>query len=173
MCSKKTFEAEARRVRNGVSPSETTPGLPTFRFVVSCDGNAHAVLASARVLMEAVSSRCAEGWPVADNWVESFPSSFLQACGPELTDAEAEAWLRRWDQLSDADRRAEEAERAWSVQDWLYWVSPENRSWLWWDATAVDPETISVAVVASEWPFPWGALAWLFRGNGAREVAPE
>jgi hypothetical protein len=38
---------------------------------------------------------------------------------------------------------------------------------------AVVPEGLLLAVVVIDWPFPWGALAWLFKAAGTDTVTAE
>jgi len=75
--------------------------------------------------------------------------------------------------LPDDEQERLEAIEGWSLSSWLYWLQPAERQWRWWDALIKDDDTVIVAVEVDGWPFPWGALAWLFKGCGADSVEPE
>ena len=53
-------------------------------------------------------------------------------------------------------------------------MKPENRQWFWWDAKVLEQyDHIALAIEVEAWPFPWGALRWLFRAAGASAVEAE
>ncbi len=64
-------------------------------------------------------------------------------------------------------------EKEWSLEDWLYWMEPDNRTWTWWDGCEKDSDRLAVALEVSEWPFPWGAFSWLLVATGAKTVDAE
>jgi hypothetical protein len=74
--------------------------------------------------------------------------------------------------MSTVERDLEESNAKWSLANWLAWMEPDERSWLWWDADVVDDEHLLVSVAIDSWPFGWGAISWLFRGSGAVECVP-
>ncbi|MBI2685208.1 MAG: hypothetical protein HYX27_02755 [Acidobacteria bacterium] len=84
------------------------------------------------------------------------------------------AHLDRWRQMSPEEQAKTEEERSWPLADWLYWMDPSRRRWWWWDAQELpDLDHIVLAVEVNDWPFPWGALRWLFRAAGASSVVAE
>jgi hypothetical protein len=90
-----------------------------------------------------------------------------------MTKEESERWLARWRKLAPIQQAKEEAEKRWTLVDWLYWFDDQNRQWTWWDAVVEGSDTIQVAAEVKCWPFPWGALRWLFKASGATKVEAE
>lgn len=170
---KAAYESELFRVEHGPQVGESIPGIGTVRFVVTCDGNSEQVLLNTKAVMKVISRQCADGWREDADWQSMLPAGFIEACAREMTEQEAEAWLKHWQNLSESEREVEERERQWSLLNWLYWLGPNERAWQWWDAQATDDSSIAVAIAVNSWPFPWGALSWLFRGNGAISVEAE
>ncbi len=164
---KAAYESELNRIKHGPQAGESIPGIGTVRFVVTCDGNSEQVLQNAKAVMEVISRQCADDWREDANWRSMLPTDFVEACAEEMTEQEAEVWLKRWQSLGEPEREIEERERRWSLQNWLYWLSPDKRAWQWWDAQVINDSGIAIAIAVESWPFPWSALAWLFRGNGA------
>jgi len=167
------FISELVRLEHGPKDTDQIPGIGTVRFIVKCNADAADVLAIAKTTMTVVSRVCANGWDESLNLETLLPKRFVQACAADMTRSEADAWLAHWQQLSPEARAQEEKSRVWSLANWLHWMSPSERTWLWWDAVILDKNYVVVAVAVEEWPFPWGALSWLFRGCGALEVSPE
>lgn len=156
---------------SGASPEMKPWGLGTVRFVAICDRDAEGVVERVKTVLRVINHH-SENWPSDTTWRDVLPDWFVAYCVPEKTVEESEAWLARWRKLSDSKKREAEEVRGWSLSNWLYWMTPENRQWYWWDA-AVIPEGVAVAAVVMDWPFPWGALAWLFKAAGARSVIAE
>jgi len=167
------FISEAKRLK--VSPPEgTVPGgMGTVQFVADCPGNAAVVLQRVKEVLSIASEHTLSGWPPDEQWRSLLPAWFLAACAPEQTQAEADKWMAWWRTLPREQQIRVDQEKEWSLHSWLYWMKPENRIWTWWDARAIDTNTVIVAVEVTFWPFPWGALRWLFRAAGARQLESE
>ena len=163
---------ELRRLVEGPEKNETIPGLGLVRFVVVCNGNAVAVLETATAVMRVVCLGFSQGFKDEINWRSVLPVRFSGACAKEMSPEESERWLKRWQSLSDQEREEEERNRTWSLDNWMYWMDPRERSWQWWDAVIVSPDRINVSLVVNSWPFGWGAVSWLFRGSGASDALP-
>jgi hypothetical protein len=164
---------ELRRLRYGPRVTESIGGLGTVRFVVHCPRNADKVLNRAKEVLELVLSHSTDPGMTIDKWRMLLPEWFIGMCGDELTREEADKWLLWWKALSPQEQIRVEREQAWSLSDWLYWFKPEQREWHWWDATIENANTIRLAVIVEEWPFPWDALRWLFTASGASSLEPE
>lgn len=165
------IEGELHRIRHG---AETMPsdGLGIVGFtVLTDDANPSQLLDKVRLVLKIIDEADVHRWPTVDEWSSLLPQWFVSACAPEMSREEAQRWLARWETLSDEERHAEEVGKPWALADWLYWMEPERRSWWWWGADTGDE--VRVLVQVDEWPFPWGALAWLLRAAGARDVLPE
>lgn len=167
------LERELRHLLDGVAADERPAGLGTVRFIAQCAGNSWQVLSKAKAVLTKVDQVAIEGWPANSAWREVLPDWFIARSAPEQTREQAEASLKRWQALSPDEQVRVEREKAWSLLDWLYWFQPENRTWFWWDAAEQDANKIVIAVEVDGWPFPWAALAWLFRAAGATRVDTE
>jgi hypothetical protein len=165
------IEGELRRLRHGAE-GMLADGLGTVGFGVQvAKHKATEVIAKATSVLEILDESSLERWPTLEEWRTLLPFWFVAACSPEMTPEEAETWLVRWQRLTDAERRAEEAGKPWSLANWLYWMDPDRRGWWWWEYQ--QEPGLRVIVQVDEWPFPWGALAWLLRAAGAIDVVPE
>ncbi len=165
---------ELRRLSIRPAADERPSGLGTVRFHVTAEKDASAVLDRAREVLEAVLRvQLRQETVVLGEWAEALPQWFTDQCAPELTRAEAQAYLERWRSLTPSQQEVEGKTKRWALADWLYWFESERRSWAWWDGVVVDESNIVIAVKTDEWPFPWGALSWLFRASGAMSVEPE
>ena len=167
------LEDEFRRLNGGVQSDEMPEGLGTVRFVVECPGNAAEVADHAKQVLLVVNQNSRSAWPTESEWFNLLPDWFVAACAPEMTQGEAEDYLTWWKSLPDDEQVRVKKEQRWSVQDWLYWLHPDERAWYWWDALDVDANALIVAVVIYDWPFPWDALEWLLRSAGATRVDSE
>ncbi|MHB0968391.1 MAG: hypothetical protein ACYC7A_04830 [Thermoanaerobaculia bacterium] len=164
---------ELQHLVTGPEPGETPEGIGLVRFDIRCDGDASGVLGRMRDVLGVVAGQRGVGWPALDEWRRHLPAWFVAACAPEMTSAEADESLARWQQLSPAEQQREEEQRAWSLGDWLYWFEPAQRTWYWWDATVESDQHARIAIAVESWPFPWGALKWLARAAGAQAIEPE
>lgn len=164
---------EHERLRH-LTPPETKPmGLGTVRFIGHTESSPQQVIARARAVMAVINENSFTEWPDIGIWKRELPVWFVEQCAPEMTQDEAEAELARRMALNAAERAKVANEARWTLANWLYWLEPENRQWFWWDAAILAPNHFAVAVEVVEWPFPSGALIWLFRVAGARELRPE
>lgn len=145
-------------------------GVGTVRFTVEVDGDPSEVFRRARQVLTVIDEHALSGWPGLEEWRRRLPAWFVAACAPEMSQDEQDAWLAQWRSLNDEDRAAMDAAQPWSLDNWLYWMEPENRQWWWWSAT-VNPPTLAAEVEG--WPFPWGALSWLLQAAGATAVRSD
>ena len=162
---------ELRRLNYGPQKDETVHGVGIVQFIVTCTSNPESVLNRVRSLLSLVDQIALEGWLSDKQWISRLPKWFVGACATQKTPEEAERWLMWWKSLAREEQANEEANAIWSLENWTYWMKYENRQWYWWDAKLANDDThIFVAVQAESWPFPWGALRWLFRAAGASDV---
>lgn len=165
---------ELRRVANGPSSGEKPNGIGIIRFLVRCPIEANVVLVKAKTVLKAVDEAALAGWPANGEPVPNLPEWFTSACVAEMSSEQAQQWLGWWKSLPPEEQTRAEIERDWSLQNWLYWMEPRNRQWFWWDAKLLeDYDSIALAIEVKAWPFPWGALRWLFRATGASAVEAE
>jgi hypothetical protein len=168
------LENELRRLGNGPFPKERSGGLGTVSFSVRCPIGPADVLARAKDVLKIIDEATFKGWPGGNASSPNLPKWFVLACVEEMTTEQAKQWLDWWRSLPAKDQAKVELEKDWSLDNWLYWMEPSNRQWFWWDAKILeDSELIEVAIEVEAWPFPWGALRWLFRAAGAAAMEAE
>ena len=137
-------------------------------FEVKIEGrDLRQIIGRAEDVLMTVDRQVARGWPAAAKWREVLPEWFVNACAPEMTESESEAWLKRWDGMSEEERAIEESSKSWSLLDWIYWMHPEHRTWFW---QGTDASSGRVRVACDSWPFPSGYLFWLLKAAGAERM---
>jgi len=170
------IEAELQRLKNVPSLGESSGGIGVVRFVAHCPLGADEVLVKVISLLRAVDEIALQptSWPADEQWALKLPEWFTSACSAPMTQQQAERWLAWWKGLPTGEQARAEIEKDWSLDNWLYWMRPENRQWFWWDAKILDGcNNVIVVVQVESWPFPWGALRWLFKAAGASTLEPE
>ena len=131
------------------------------------------VVEKAKAVLRVINERSLGSWPSDADWGRLLPSWFVERCEPVKSEAESQAWLAWWRGLSDDQMADVERNQAWTLDGWLYSLTPDQRRWFWWDAVPLTEHNFVVAVEAHEWPFPSGALGWLLRASGADRVEAE
>jgi hypothetical protein len=56
------------------------------------------------------------------------------------------------------------------MPDWLFWMTPGERQWFWWESRVDTASTATVVIEVSGWPTAVGALRWLLEVAGASTV---
>jgi len=161
---------ELRRIQDGPGIAEKPQGLGTVEFTVTCSGNSWKVLTKVKEVLRIISSTCYNKLPLDNEWFKILPDWFIAQCVPEMSSEQIEEWLVWWRKLSNEEQIKADREKKWSLLDWVYWFEEDNRVWFWWDAIEKSPNLLLVYVEVREWPFPWGALRWLFKAAGAIDV---
>jgi hypothetical protein len=128
------------------------------------------VLARCRQVLEVVLPTPASTWPALAEWAQVLPGWFVDGCSPTESRDEAEKWLAWWRSLPLAEQAKAASERPWTLEGWLYWVHPDQRTWSW-AGSGVGEGVLVVEVESKEWPTAIGSLEWLLRVAGADEVA--
>ena len=154
-------------------PDKSIEHMGTVRFIAKCNHDAPSVLARAKEILLIANEHAFDYGQYDERWLSIFPQWFLNACEPEkpmdLRIKESEEFRNLpWD-----EKVRQATDDKWSALDWTSWILPEDRIWIWWDAICTDYDTIVVAVEVTDWPFPSGALDWLFRACGAVSVDAE
>lgn len=168
------LQNELRRLASGPLPNEKPDGLGSVTFTISCANGAKDVLTRAKIVLSRVDDAVFAGWPANGRSKPAMPDWFVSACAQPMSSEQATQWLSWWKRLPSDEQARAEREKNWSLDDWLYWMEPDNRQWFWWDAkTSQERSLIALAVEVDAWPFPWGALRWLFRAAGASDVKAE
>ncbi len=164
---------ERRHLETGPRVDESPGGAGVISVAVSCDGHAERLLDGLREVMSVVAAHQDGDWPPLDRWRDLLPAWFVEACAPERSPAETDAWLERWRALPPAEQRAAEQAAGWSLADWLFWLEPDERRWFWWDGATIDSNTLRVDIEVAGWPAPLGALDWLVRTCGGTVITVD
>ncbi|PJR62406.1 hypothetical protein [Raoultella sp. T31] len=168
---------ERKRLACAPSLSDKPTGIGSVRFVVSCESNAEHIMSLAKEVLKVISDAYETEWPDLVSWKEMLPDFFVDSFEPEISKEDMDKRIAYRNSLPWKEQQKLLADEKWSLDSWLYWLEPENRTWFWWDAALLEEpirETyFIVAVVVLEWPFPWGALKWLFKACGALDVVSE
>ncbi len=156
----------------GSPGTEVKPlGAGIVKFRVMTKEPAPIVLNRVRSVLSVIDETAmVNKWPDDAAWTARLPKWFVAGCAPTMTEREANSWLIKWNKMSAVEKAKAEEEKAWSIDNWLYWMQPENRQWYWWDAEAVEEVAALVAIEVEAWPFPWGSLKWLLKVAGATSV---
>ena len=120
-----------------------------LRYVVEAPDPA-VVIARAADVLRVVLERSDPTWPSLDEWRRVLPTWFVAGFAPETTG---------------------QGQDAWTLEAWLSWLEPDERSWFWWGAEHRGGR-VEVLVDVDSWPYPDGALHWLLHVAGASAVDP-
>ncbi|MDP3237770.1 MAG: hypothetical protein Q8N26_33585 [Myxococcales bacterium] len=120
-------------------------GLYPLELTARC-AHPDEVLQRARSVLEVVLRADPDEWPSAETWREQLPAWFTAACASE-------------------DRKT-----AWTLENFVYWFTPDLREWWWWQAEVNGPESFVIVLLSHEVDPPHEALVWLLRTAGATEI---
>jgi hypothetical protein len=163
---------EQRHLTTGPRPDEVPTGVDLVEVTATGNDKPQVILDRCKSVLMTLLDYPEARWPTTQEWARLLPGWFVAASAPQLSREEAEQWLARWQTLTPAEKAAAEREQRWSLDDWLYWVTPAERQWFWWDAH-VEDGTLRVTVEIIGWPAPLGTLDWLLRAAGATEISHE
>jgi hypothetical protein len=141
----------------------------TIAVRVTCSAGSTACLSRMRDVLDRIES-APSPWPEVAEWERTLPPWFVAACATPMSRAEEDAFLRRWREMSDAERARESEAQQWSLPDWLYWMEPEQSAWRWITSSLVGAHELEVTLAIHDWPTPLGAFEWLAKTAGADHV---
>lgn len=141
-------------------------------FVLDCDSHADESLFRIVAVLKVMVS-CTDSEEVMQRAGQLLPEWFVVQFAPRMSEKEEAEWLEEWEHMTDAERVNAVREERWSLEEWVYWFRHDVRVWTWSGARVRDDGRLEVCVETTELPFPTGALHWLFRACGAREVVAE
>jgi hypothetical protein len=157
----------------GPEAAEKPSGLGIVRFIAQCPDRLPEVLEKSITVLKIMNEHCTGEWPSDQKWTKLLPTWFVSRCVPQQSIEQTEQWLAWWKALPPEEQSRVEEEKDWSLPNWTYWFQPHNRQWYWWDAEALDDDTLIVSVEVDAWPFSWGSLRWLLLAAGADRVDAE
>ena len=167
------METELRRLRSGLRQGEFVQGLCVDVFDAVTDLPPDQLIERAHdVMLRVVARGIPELWPSDEEWPALLPDWFVEACAPEKSYEEAMQEERRWQTLSPEQRMAEAGLKKWDLSSWVYWMVPEERWWLWWDAGVSDDGTAIFGIdrLGDWYPELPGEFVWMLKACGATDV---
>lgn len=162
-------DLERARLENGPRPGE----LPLDAGVVDVVGLSHGDAAGVDVRVREVLSIIAEHqngrWPNLDEWKLVLPRWFTAFFVEQRTQNEESRPLD-WRRALPAEQQASVVDdKKWTLSAWLFWLQPDERQWYFWDSRVESKNQLRVQVQIVDYPL-LGALEWLLRSAGARDV---
>lgn len=161
---------EGSRLRLGPAPNQKPNGVGLVRVILHASRPGD-VLARAKAVLSSIVQL--EPARFNETAAQHLPEWFIAACTPQPTQDEQEQWLAWWRTLDHKSKATAERERGWTLQEWLSWMEPDQRTWWWWDAEVTGPTTAIVHVTVEGWPSALGALHWLLAASGADDSQPD
>ena len=161
------IKSELVRLCHGKSDSAQPDGI-VVSYEVQCADNAESVANKAKRVLTVIDEYSLRtSWPDRMVWVAALPDWFVAACKPELSDEESRQHLQWWDSLDEAKKQEYgKQHRPWSLENWLFWFAPEQRSWFLWEMNVNSDKELLLSIVVQDLPFASGALEWLLRAAG-------
>lgn len=142
-----------------------------IRLVLSCPHGAVDCLTRIReVLDTVVTARTSGVWPSLGEWEKLLPSWFVLACASPMSTEEADASMKRWRAMPDAEQARFSEQEQWSLPNWLYWMEPRHAVWKWVRAMQCGPTQLEVTLAVDGLPVALGAFKWLARTAGADRI---
>jgi len=167
-----TCRDELDRLAHGPAPGTQPGGIGTIAIVGLCRQDGRQVAERCREVLHAVLNAEVGPTPDLDEWHKCLPRWFTDACAPEMSDAEAQEWLERWQSMTPEEKTAAARAQAWTLADWLHWFQPSERAWRFWDCQA-DRSSVRLILEIDAWPVAHEAVDWLLRAAGAQEIVTE
>jgi hypothetical protein len=138
---------ELERLLHGPPSGQSLP-TDLVAVTATCPAGAERVLEKVREVLRPVIDS-PRRWPSPDEWRERLPAWFVAAC-------------------SDDERVTTCVVDKWSLRAWVWWFQPEQRRWLFWDAT-VDGDRLTIRLVPTgAGSLLLGTLEWLLKASGAQ-----
>ncbi|GAB7197106.1 hypothetical protein [Dickeya oryzae] len=134
------------------------------RFIFICKENAPSILNRGKDIMLIINkySFPDKSWPSLEQWIDILPKTFTEQFPSE----------------GDSKNQLEK-DNSFSLEVWLHWMKPQNRTWYWWDSALFsepikDTHFVVSVKTASELPyFSASSLKWLFKACGVMNVLSE
>ena len=164
---------EIRRLDEGLRPDEACGGIGTVSLVGLCEVDPQLVACRVREVLRVVLVIQSKPWPTETEWRLLLPDWFVATSSTEMTQDEAEQWLKKWRTMTVEQRAALDAIQRWSLADWLHWVQPSERQWEFWECVASNEHAVRLVIKIDAWPIAHAALDWLLRAAGANRVVVE
>lgn len=150
----------------GPRAGEQPGGAGLIEVIASSPERSEIVLGRVREVMTAILSLSDADWLSTAEWRTRLPDWFVASAAPERSQEEAEAWLEAWRAMPEEERQRVAQETEWTLDNWLFWLDPDERQWFWWNASIEDEHTLRLVIEVEGWPVALGALKWLLRAAG-------
>jgi len=163
---------ELKRLLGGTTSDINSEGKTIVPYEVASSTDIGVVIEKATNILIIADKLSLDGlWPSRDQWAVRLPVWFVSACSPEKTPEQLKLYLEWWDGLN-REQKLEYAKtpRNWSLMNWTHAISPNRRSWLWWDSRAISDTRSILRILVDGHPFSTGSLEWLLRASGADTI---
>ncbi|UPK80241.1 hypothetical protein LW139_15730 [Proteus vulgaris] len=118
-----------------------------MRYTTYCnEKNSSQIANIAKNILLLIQKYSFSKWPTIDEWYSILPKEFINSFLNSTTPDD------------------------WSLDDWLYWLEPENRFWFLWRINEIDIENLEIEIIIYEHPYPWESLEVLFMKLGTSEL---
>lgn len=165
-----TESEETRRLHLGPAPGEEPGAVGLIEINVEATDDVSGVMSRCKDVLLIVSQASESEFRSHETLAQLLPAWFVEGCAPEESTSARAEWLAWWRGLDGEERARVAEERAWGLEDWLYWMQPEERQWLWWDLRSVGETQATLLLEVKAWPIAMGALMWLLRLAGATDA---
>lgn len=155
--------------RNWVSSADQASAVPFTKIMIRYRSNT-LVMPRVQALLFDLHTLVPENWKSDTAASRKIPDWFKNFCTAPLSTDEMNVWLATWRKLPRAEQIIFETEKGWSLQDWLYWMQPENRTWYVVGASEKLGQQSMVSLAVDSWPTPVGAAEWMLRAAGAEAI---
>lgn len=119
-------------------------------------------------VLSRVAAEGSEEEQVARPEIEAYRSFFGDSPSPE----EAARQLSAWQAMSEDERRAYESEVRWDIQNLLYMLGPEMRTWEMGESEITGPSSVVLSIQENESPSATGAIRQIVEYAGGKLVEP-
>lgn len=159
-----TDEIRKEQIRLLTPPTDQeTTGLGA-RFIVICDANAPSILSRGKDIMISINkySFPKTPWPSSEQWRDILPKSFTEK-------------LKLDSEILNLSNKDDD----FTLESWLHWMNPQNRTWYWWDSSLFSVpirETHFVVSLKTRNEIPYfsaNSFKCLFKTCGAIDILSE
>lgn len=136
---------EKKRIRSPFHCKENNGII--IKYIVHCNKRKNNDIANmAKKILLSIQKYSFLEWPKDAEWRSILPKEFI-------------------DSFLDHTK-----EDDWTLDDWLYWLKPENRFWFLWSINEKNSNYLEIKIIVYEHPYPWESLEVLFMKLGTSEL---
>src|SRR5688500_17262104 len=106
-------------------------------IIVECDDIASRVISRTNEILKIVIGSELTPDDTVEDWSDELPFWSVDACSRDLTIEESKEMMR-------TPEGVQQLSQIWTIDGFIYWFRPEQRSWFWWDAVLIDTNIFQV-----------------------------